>query len=197
MKCNFCEKNIDTKLSFKNIFVSKKEQYCSSCQEKLSLKIYKHNNHHLYYLADYDFLKELIYSIKYFSNIKEAKRFKIAFNDFFKKNKFDLILIAPSNKTREVIRGFNHIKVIADICGVNYLDIFSEAYRPKQSKISGQRKLHKIFIKDNYIPKIRESSKILIIDDIFTSGKTLESLANSLLEVKKELEIHFFCLAKS
>lgn len=197
MKCNFCNREHKSTLSFKNLFSYYKEDYCLSCKEKLSLKIYKHNKYNLFYLSDYSFLKDSIYSIKYFGDIKQAEKFKIIINNFLKNKKYDLILIAPTNKTREAIRGFNHIKIIADICQIDYLDIFTEGYRQKQSKLHSQRKLHKIFIEKNSFPIIESSERILIFDDIFTSGKTLESLANALLEIKKDLDINFFCLAKS
>lgn len=197
MQCPFCNKTIKRKLSFANIFSSPREEYCKTCQENIYLKEYLHENHILYYLADYDFLKEIIYSIKYKLDLAQAEKFKLALQEFFKEYKFDLILIAPSNLTREAIRGFNHIKAMADICQLKYQDIFIEKYRAKQSKLKTQRKHHEIEIRNEYLELVKNSSSILIIDDIFTSGKTLESLSLSLKEINPEVTISFFCLAKS
>ncbi|MDO4814055.1 MAG: ComF family protein [Gemella sp.] len=197
MKCSFCNKEINSTLSFRNLFSSKSEEYCKNCKEELSLKFSKHRDFDLLYFADYPFLRDTIYSIKYFGHVKEAEKFLPAFNDFFKENKFDLVLIAPTNKTREVIRGFNHIKVIADLCKINYKDIFIEPYRLKQSKLNNQRKLHNFSIKAEFEHSLNSARSVLIIDDIFTSGKTMEALAQALLSINNNLKITFLCLAKT
>lgn len=197
MKCTFCNKEISNKLSFKNLFSYKNDSYCKNCKENLRIKTFKHKSYKLHYLADYSFIRDSIYSIKYFGHIKECEKFSPALINFFRNNNFDLILIAPSNKTREAIRGFNHIKVIADIYNISYLDIFIEPYRLKQSKLQSGRKIHNFSIKKIYIDNVSNAKSILIIDDVFTSGKTLESLALSLLNINTNLNISFFTLAKS
>ncbi|MBF0746691.1 ComF family protein [Gemella sp. 19428wG2_WT2a] len=148
-------------------------------------------------MAHYEFIKDKIYSIKYFGDIKKAESFKAALNNFLQKNHFDLVLIAPSNRTREAIRGFNHVKIICDIAEIPYKDIFIEPYRLKQSKLYSERKYHNFSLNKDFTNNIISAKSILIIDDIFTSGNTLESLALVLLKINKELKISFLCLGKS
>lgn len=197
MKCVFCNKDFDKSLSFKNIFSFNKEDYCKECKEKLSLKICKYKSYTLYYFSDYSFVKDKIYSIKYFGDVKKAESFKSILNNFFKTHSFDLVLIAPSNKTREAIRGFNHVKLISDIATIPYKDVFIEPYRIKQSKLTHKRKLHNFSLKDDCINAILNAKSIIIIDDIFTSGKTLEALASTLSNTNENLDITFLTLTKT
>lgn len=197
MKCAFCNKEISNKLSFRNIFSYKNDSYCKICKENLSLKTWKHKEYTLYYFAEYSYVKEKIYSIKYFGDIKVTESFRPLLKEFFEKNNFDLVLIAPSNKTRESIRGFNHIKLITDIADISYKDIFIEPYRLKQSKLHSERKLHNFSIKEKYTNTVFHAKSIIILDDIYTSGKTLEALALSLSKINNTASISFLTLAKS
>ncbi|MBU0278878.1 ComF family protein [Gemella sp. zg-1178] len=195
MKCDFCEKNIKNKIGFANIFKSS-ESICQECKKILTVKINKINYTH-YYLANYEDIKEIIYDIKYFGHTEQAKKFSLPLKNFLKNNNFDLITLAPTNKTREAIRGFNHVALICQICKINYTEIFSEKYRPKQAKIHSKRNFHEVSILDNKKDFLKNVKSILIIDDIFTSGKTLLSLARKLENFNSHISISFLTLAKS
>lgn len=199
MKCNFCKQDFNKPtLSFNNLFSKSNLDVCPECLDNLAIKnCVVSDKFTLFYFADYEFLKDTIYDIKYFGNTICANNFKFLFKDFFSKNNFDIITVAPSNYTREAIRGFNHVELICEFCNVNYTALFDRKYREKQSQLHKKRELHDVKVLDNCYEKIKCAKTILIVDDVFTSGKTLISLATALLEINSELEITFLTLARS
>lgn len=198
MKCSYCNKNVKQKLNFKNIFSKKTEILCDKCKKIFFLNKENINiNYTLYYFAKYKDIKEDIYKIKYFGDVAISLKYKKIIKNFFKEHKFDLILIAPTNNTREAIRGFNHIEIICRLCEISFFDIFEKKYRKKQSKKNNERTLHETKIKKEFLEKIKSATEILIIDDIFTSGNTLNSLANEVKKINNSCKISFLTLAKS
>ena len=197
MNCPFCNKYTNNKLNFATLFSKNENQYCSNCQKFLSLTEETFENYKLNYFAKYEDIKNVIYDIKYFKDVEQAKKFEQLFAIYFKKNSFDLITIAPTNKTREAIRGFNHTEIVCYLCNIKFDNIFFSTYRPKQAKIHNTRELHKVIIKEQYIVKVQQAKTLLIIDDIFTSGKTMLSLAQAIKNINPTIEITFLTLAKA
>lgn len=198
MQCSYCNKNMENKISFTNLFKKNNDFLCLNCKKIFSVNEFIVNNEFLlYYFADYNDIKEDIYKIKYFGDVAISLKYKKILNNFLKTKNFDLITIAPSNKTREAIRGFNHINIICELCEIKFLNIFEESYREKQSKLHKKREFHKVNLINEKINLIKTTKNILIIDDIFTSGKTLLSLANSIKEINHNCQITFLTLAKS
>lgn len=198
MKCGYCKNVIKIELNFKTLFQKQDNRFCEECKQFLgiyhNLVLDKYNH---YYFANYDHIKEDIYNIKYFGDVEIASKYKLLFSEFFKKRKFDLVTIAPTNKIREAIRGFNQVAIICELCNVNYTDIFFTHYREKQAKLHKERTEHQVFVRDSEVERIKSAKKILIIDDIFTSGKTLVSLATELKSINSDVLIEFLTLAKT
>ena len=115
---------------------------------------------------------------------------------FFKKYKFNLVTIVPINNTRKYSRGFDHIAQLCNVCNVKYTDTLQCDYREKQSKLHKKREKHKFRIIDN-LNFEKYPKRILIIDDVITSGNTLISCAEVLKERFPDAEICFLTLAKS
>ncbi|MGX7112291.1 ComF family protein [Gemella cuniculi] len=198
MKCEFCRDNIKEVLSFENIF-SKKEKLilCNNCKKYLDINIITVGEYELYYFCDYEFVKEIIYKIKYFGDVQSAIKFKILFNKFFELYNFDLVTIVPSNNTRKYIRGFNHIEEICKLCDVKFESTLACDYREKQSKLHKKRTIHNFEVLTEFKQNSKEFKNILIMDDIFTSGNTLVSCAKKLEQYLPNLKISFLTLAKS
>ena len=198
MKCAFCDINITEELSFKNLF-SKRDKYnlCKECRTHLYIHEYNVENTKLYYFTDYEFIKKNIYRIKYFGDVLTAKKFKFLFDEFFKAYEFDLITVVPSNNTREIIRGYNHIEIICSLCDIKFTKTLTAKYREKQAKLHTKREKNNIYSLDNNNLKTNNIKKILIIDDIFTSGNTLLSCYEELKKYFVKSEIFFLTLALS
>ncbi|MBF0713692.1 ComF family protein [Gemella sp. GH3] len=198
MICKYCSANIQDKISFKNLFIRNNIYFCKNCSEKLNIFTIKLDKYTLFYFSTYNNIKNDIYNIKYYKNVEYSKKFTYLFKLFKNKyNSFDLITIVPSNIIRESIRGFNQIEIICNICNISYEKIFYASYRPKQSQLLKQRTEHSFSILDNKIELVKNKKNILIIDDIFTSGNTLISLAKELEKVNPNVNISFLTLAKT
>ena len=196
MKCSFCSLETKKKLGFDTLFTKKDDFYlCDSCREHIDINVLEVGEYTLYYFADYEFLKDEIYSIKYFGDVSCAVKFKNLLDKFFSLNNFDLVTIVPANEIREIIRGFDHIEQVCKLSGVNYKKILSCEYREKQSKLHRKRMENRYhFLNDDLALKVIET--LLIIDDIFTSGSTLLGCARIIKEAYPNIKISFLTLSK-
>ena len=181
-------------------------------------KLRKLNN--IYYIWDYnEEFKKLIFSYKYNRKKSLAKLIARLIEEEFKfiiqKEKIDFIVSFPINKKRENERGYNQVDEILKQLNVNYVEI---------KRIKNTEKMHKLLNEKLREENIRGSfriesdfdfknKKILLVDDIITTGATLKEIKNSILndidrklfinsknhkiagEGNKKTEITVFCLA--
>ncbi len=181
-------------------------------------KLRKLNN--IYYIWDYnEEFKKLIFSYKYNRKKSLAKLIARLIEQEFKfiiqKEKIDFIVSVPINKKRENERGYNQVDEILKQLNVNYVEI---------KRIKNTEKMHKLLNEKLREENIRGSfriesdfdfknKKILLVDDIITTGATLKEIKNSILndidrklfinsknhkiagEGNKKTEITVFCLA--
>ena len=149
-------------------------------------KLRKLNN--IYYIWDYnEEFKKLIFSYKY--NRKKslakliAKLIEEEFKFIIQKEKIDFIVSVPINKKRENERGYNQVDEILKQLNVNYVEI---------KRIKNTEKMHKLLNEKLREENIRGSfkidnsfnfknKKILLVDDIITTGATLKEIKNSIL----------------
>lgn len=196
MRCSFCNKDIKEKLSFKTIFEDNKgRSLCSECLKHLNINEIELVGYRLYYFADYDFLKDTIYKIKYFGDVRQVRKFKGLLTQFFSLNRFDLVITVPVNNTRKYIRGFDHIEQLCMLNNIEYKNILTTDYREKQARLHKKREEHKVYIKN--IIELGNAKRVLIIDDVVTSGNTLLSCAKALENEFEEIEISFLVLARA
>ena len=181
-------------------------------------KLRKLNN--IYYIWDYnEEFKKLIFSYKYNRKKSLAKLIARLIEEEFKfiiqKEKIDFIVSVPINKKRENERGYNQVDEILKQLNVNYVEI---------KRIKNTEKMHKLLNEKLREENIRGSfriesdfdfrnKKILLVDDIITTGATLKEIKNSILNDidrkhfinsknhkiagtgNKKTEITVFCLA--
>lgn len=196
MNCSFCGSEIMSKLGFDTIFKTKEKfRLCTECKEHLDINVLEVGEYTLYYFSDYEFVKDGIYSIKYFGDVACALKFKNLFKRFLSLNIFDLITIVPANEIRKIIRGFDHVEQICRICDINFEKILGCEYREKQAKLHKERRENKYYILPT-VSKMEKVGSLLIIDDIFTSGNTLLGCAKTIKEVYPEVNISFLTLSK-
>ena len=196
MNCSFCGSEIMSKLGFDTIFKTKEKfRLCTECKEHLDIIVLEVGEYTLYYFSDYEFVKDDIYSIKYFGDVACALKFKNLFKRFLSLNIFDLITIVPANEIRKIIRGFDHIEQICRIWDINFEKTLGCEYREKQAKLHKERRENKYYILPT-VSKMEKVRTLLIIDDIFTSGNTLLGCAKTIKEVYPEVNISFLTLSK-
>ena len=149
-------------------------------------KLRKLNN--IYYIWDYnEEFKKLIFSYKYNRKKSLAKLIARLIEQEFKfiiqKEKIDFIVSVPINKKRENERGYNQVDEILKQLNVKYIEI---------KRVKNTEKMHKLLNEKLREENIRGSfriesdfdfmnKKILLVDDIITTGATLKEIKNSIL----------------
>lgn len=178
IRCNRCGRIIDTKDS--TCICSYENIYFDECKSML------------YYD---DKTSNLIHKMKFSHRYLICKDFAVMLSFYYKDyiNKFDVVSFVPLGKNRLLERGYNQSELIARHISkiINIPLIENIIIRKKESKplsmIKGKElreKAIKNAFKINQKYKFNDNKKIniLIIDDVFTTGSTLNEMS---LELRK------------
>lgn len=165
---------------------------CYKCKDKTALKA-------VFIVADYnnEILQNLIHNLKY-NYIEELSTILTKLIDkYFKNSELlnnfqfcseDTVLVpVPLHKKRQLSRGYNQSELLADtfclINGFKKVDILKRIKNTQsQVKLSRQERLHNLTKAFVYKPdqSIDINKKIIIIDDVLTTGSTLDECARVL-----------------
>ena len=196
--CKICFKTIKLddfcRLFSKNICI------CAACQELLEPKFISFKVDHYKALAIYeysDYIKNLIYLYK---GCFDYEMKEVFLNLFYKELKilysgYTAIPI-PSFKEDDETRGFNHVIEAFNYLELKMMPIIVKTAHHKQAE-KGAKKRKEI----NKFLALSEShdlsnKKILLVDDIYTTGSTMRSAIN-LIEKLHPKEIKVLVLAKT
>ncbi|WP_455045588.1 ComF family protein [Leptotrichia trevisanii] len=150
-------------------------------------KLRKLNN--IYYVWDYNKeFKQLIYSYKYNRKRIIAKLIAELIKDEFyyvlKREKIDVVVSVPVSRKRKNERGYNQVDEILNCLKVNYVQIERVKNTKKMAEILDEeernRNIEGAFRVSRNVDL--RNKKILILDDIVTTGATLREIKNSILE---------------
>lgn len=182
--CLICMNSIIRKGIYSLFF---KPKICHECFLKMNRNINKKvlNGIAIYSLYPYEeFLTSLIYSFKGCYDIALAPCFltydlfflKLIFHDYY-------LVCVPSFKEHDFKRGFNHVEEIFKELKLPILNILMKNKDFKQSSLTAKERKESV----NHIVRISDDSlvdkKILLVDDVITTGSTLSRS----LELLKEL----------
>lgn len=161
---------------------------CSICR-KYNTAFYKSYTPLLYK----DSVRRALLSMKFYNKEHYCKSFAILIaNSIISSDcpSFDFITYVPLSRKGFKERGYNQSEIIAKICGeILHTPVVSTLKRidgtPKQSTLSfleRRRNAKKSFFGKD----VKISGKVLLIDDIYTTGSTLNHCASVLLKMGAE-----------
>lgn len=147
----------------------------------------------LYTIYDYQGLaKDLIQQYKLVGDVAIAQIFQLPRSIM---KQYDYVIPAPIHPNKLAKRTFDHVTFVLDSQNIKYTQIFETEERLKQSDLSKRARAlqHNPF-------KIKcdielENKKILLVDDIYTTGLTIHLLAE-LLIVRKIRKIDALTFAR-
>ncbi len=175
---------------------------CQKCLTRLLKESYLKNTGNFFYIYYYDeTIRELIadYKLRNRKALGKDLAFLIskAFKKLIEQENIDVIIPVPINRKRLKERGFNQVEYILDILKIKYYRI---------ERIKNTKHMHSM---ENYDERKKNvefafssnlklsNKKILLVDDIVTSGATVESIIKEIKKTNKNTDIKVFSIAIS
>lgn len=194
MRCIFCNKEIQ-KINLSSIFLEA-DQLCVDCREKLiinkkrimigSLKV------ETLYNYDDGIFRDLLIQYKECYDEALANVFLYLIRDYLKIKYHSFhILYVPSSDKKIELRGFNHLKLIFRDLGLKEVDgLVMKKQLIQEGKNFYQRKQ----MTDNYIYTGKRQNKVLIVDDVVTTGSSILGVYKAIEPYCKQ--VNAFALAR-
>jgi ComF family protein len=140
-------------------------------------------------------IRKLIHNLKY-KGIKEigyelGRIYGLSLKSSGFTGDIDIIIPVPLHPSKERLRGFNQSEIIslgiADVTGLtvdtdSLARITISATQTKRSRYERWTNVESIFKVTD--PQLITGRHILLVDDVITTGSTIESCANELLKIK-------------
>jgi len=173
---------------------------CSKCLEKLKKEAFLKNKDDFYYIYIYEKAIRQIISDYKLRNRKDLVRdlaflIKKPIFQLIEREKIDTIIPVPISEEREIERGFNQIEYLLDCLDIKYKKIeriknTKHMYALKDNK-KREKNVEKAFKNNLNL----ENKNVLIVDDIVTSGATINSICEELRKDNKNINIKIFSIA--
>lgn len=159
---------------------------CYSCinqtyQFKKNTSLYYYNN---------PIIKELVHLLKFTSDTSAV--FDISFllkdkiQNYISIRKYDIITITPVSRKTMKKRGFNQVALILNLCKVDFIEILiRREHEERQSELTAEERKEKIVGQFDLIKNRKnliKNKNILLVDDIFTTGNTVNEISKILIK---------------
>lgn len=219
-KCLLCQESIHSRQTFSEIFFIQKQegdickicqnsfqkispQHCSRCFKEGAKDVcqdclyWEQHEHVIAHESLYQYneaMAQFFSQYKFQGDYLLRKVFRKDLNQYFKKWSDYTVVPIPISSERMAERGFNQVTGLLEAAGIPYLELLEKQETQKQSEKTRQERLQleqPFSIKENRdLP-----DKILLVDDIYTTGATI-MLAKEILMKKCKKEIKTFSLAR-
>lgn len=167
------------------------DELCSDCQRWNADEQWKNMIQKNVSVFHYnDAMKDILAAYKFRGDAELVKVFQkdflASYKKYYSSYKIDAAVPIPLSEERLYERGFNQAKLLANKLPLPQLDILQRTHHEKQSKKSRQQR-----ITASNVFSLKNSSKIgnkklLLIDDIYTTGSTLHHAAKVLIDYGAE-----------
>lgn len=160
------------------------ETVCIDCKflERFNINIDK-----IHIISDYNpFVKSMLLKYKGFYDFALCEAFAEVLMHHYNPRffrQFDYVIAMPVSEERLNVRGFNQIEAVLNVANIKHHDILKTHYRDKQSYLSKKERLQQrnpFYMSGD----IKKNARILLIDDIYTTGLTVYQAASILLSNK-------------
>lgn len=132
-----------------------------------------------------DFMKEMIAKLKYRGDAEIVKAFYPLLSSEFKKISHDALLVPiPSSDERHYERGFNQAELLAaGLKKHTEIVLKRKTHEEKQSKKTREERLSQKENPFELIDSLKvKGQKVILVDDVYTTGSTLRYAAKVLIE---------------
>ncbi|UXR78753.1 MULTISPECIES: ComF family protein [unclassified Staphylococcus] len=173
-----CRLNDDARCSYCKGWLI--EGNCMTCEH---LSDYTTRFDHIYASYCYDgLMKEIIQRYKFMKDVALAE--VLARYIEWPKAQYDIVIPMPSSPQNDALRTFNPVKYVLQSKGMQFHELLVMENRHKQFDLSKKER----FCIENSIKttneKNLENKRILLVDDIYTTGKTAHNAAIKLFSAK-------------
>ena len=157
------------------------ENFCTECKK------YSHEFLKNFSILDYDEnIRKKILSFKQYKHKEIGEMFSHIVEEYFShiKRKFDVIIPVPIHENRLKVRGFNQSEILTSrLKNVDTKIIRRIKDTPHQTGLSRKNRQENLLGAFEIIDSSKiENKTVLIFDDIFTTGATLDECAKILYE---------------
>lgn len=176
-----------------------RKEYCADCDKK----------HHFYSQGKAVFayqgkMRQSMYRFKY-SNKREYAQYYAQeavrlYGDWIQKKEIEAIVPVPMYRKKEKARGYNQAEVFARALGRKMQIAVKTDLLVRIRNTTPQKQLNeaerKVNLKKAFqvVPNIVKYKKVLLVDDIYTTGSTMDAAADVLMQAGAE-SVCFLCIS--
>lgn len=187
-RCLYCGKVIDS-YTFRSFFL-KEDELCPSCRKKMQVKrkLIGLGDFEVESFFEYDSIfKSLLLQFKECHDEALKNVFLYDLNDYLNVRYFGYqLLFVPSSERKRKERGFDHLE-----------EIFSEVKLKRVKGLKMKKDLcqegmdldRRKRMTDNYIYEGKTLQKVLIVDDMMTTGSSLRGVYNCIKVHSKKIKV--------
>jgi len=187
MKCIYCSQ--ENKISLKSLFIEE-DQLCSVCRNKLKVKrrIVKIEEMEVETFFEYEgIFKSLLIQYKecYDEALKDVFLYDLKDYLFLRYHGYKIAYVLSSSKKLKE-RGFNHLELMFE--SLNFRRVEGLSIKEDISQ-EGKNKKERKQIINNYLYKGEKLDKVLIVDDMLTTGSSLLVVYRTLLPYCMKIKV--------